>query len=138
MNKKLTYWIDDERSPRWYFTDEELECRTVIWIKDYSTFEFYLKHMGVPEEIHFDHDLGSAEGKTGYDCAKLLVEYCSENNERLPSEYACHSSNPAGHDNIMSYLNSYRKIEATKLRDENGVITHEDPSINIKEILTLK
>ena len=90
-------------------------------------FEFYLKHMGVPKEIHFDHDLGNAEEHTGLDCAKLLVKYCIDNNE-----------NPAGHDNIMSYLNSYRKIEVAKLREEKEVITHECPSINIKEILTLK
>ena len=138
MDKKLVYWIDDERNPEWFFTEEFFKEFTVIWIKDYIMFEFYLKHLGVPYEIHFDHDLGNAEEHTGLDCAKLLVKYCIDNNELLPSKYACHSSNPAGHDNIMSYLNSYRKIEAAKSRGEKDIITHKSPSINIKEILTLK
>ena len=79
----------------------------VIWIKDYSTFAWYLYHMGVPDEIHFDHDLG--DGESGFDCAKLLVQYCEDYGESLPEHYSCHSSNPSGHDNIISYLDSYKK-----------------------------
>lgn len=109
MDKKIVYWIDDERSPEWFFAEEFFKEFTVIWIKDYSMFEFFLKHLGVPYEIHFDHDLGNTEGYTGFDCAKLLVNYCIDNCAPLPEKYDCHSSNPCGRENIMSLLNSYKK-----------------------------
>ena len=105
--KKTVYWIDDTRSPSWKFSDDKLLTSTVIWMKDYDTFAWYLNHMGVPDEIYFDHDLGTT--LTGLDCAKLLVTYCEDCGLPLPRHYSCHSSNPAGHDNIMSYLNSYKK-----------------------------
>ena len=109
MNKKIVYWIDDERNPEWFFPEEVFDEYLVIWIKNYSMFEFYLKHLGVPYAIHFDHDLGKADVRTGLDCAKLLVQYCMDNCENLPERYACHSSNPSGRENILSVLNSYKK-----------------------------
>lgn len=109
MNKKIVFWIDDERCPDWFFPKEFYEEFTVIWIKDYHMFEFYLVHLGVPYEIHFDHDLGNSDMYTGLDCAKLLVQYCMDNCESLPERYACHSSNPSGRDNILSVLDSYKK-----------------------------
>lgn len=105
--RRTIFWIDDTRNPSWKFSDDEMLKDDVIWIKDYSTFAWYLYHMGVPDEIHFDHDLG--DGESGFDCAKLLVQYCEDYGENLPERYSCHSSNPSGHDNIISYLDSYKK-----------------------------
>lgn len=107
MNRKIVYWVDDARNPSWKFSEDEMLAKDVVWIKDYDTFAWYLYNMGAPDEIYFDHDLG--DEKSGLDCAKLLVQYCEDYKERLPKHYSCHSSNPAGHDNIMSYLDSYRK-----------------------------
>ena len=108
MNKKIIFWIDDERNPEWFFSEEVFDEYLVIWIKNYQMFQFYLNHLGVPYAIQFDHDLGDNE-KTGYDCAKLLVQYCMDNCESLPERYACHSANPVGRENILSVLNSYKK-----------------------------
>jgi len=107
MTNNFVYWIDDERRPDWFFIDEFFD-QTVIWIKDYNMFKYYLNRYGVPVEIHFDHDLGNPCNETGLDCAKLLVQYCMDNCDPLPS-YACHSSNPDGRKNILSYLESYEK-----------------------------
>ena len=51
-------------------------------------------------------DYGSE--KTGYDCAKWLVEYCVENNLKFPS-YTVHSMNPVGRERINSYIINAKK-----------------------------
>ena len=56
------------------------------------------------ECISFDHDLG--EEKTGFDCAKYLIEYCINNNLTPPQTYV-HSANPVGRENIVSLINNY-------------------------------
>ena len=101
---QYVYWIDEERDPNDYLS--EGEYKDTLWLKDYDSFKCALYEFGLPRMICFDHDLGC--GKTGYDCAKLLVEYCMEHNCDLP-KYYCHSSNPSGRANIISYLDSYAK-----------------------------
>jgi hypothetical protein len=56
------------------------------------------------ECISFDHDLG--EEKTGFDCAKYLIEYCMNNNLTPPQTYV-HSANPVGRENIIYLINNY-------------------------------
>lgn len=102
--KKYIYWIDDERDPKDYLSEEDY--MDTLWFKNYDSFKYTLHELGLPREICFDHDLGY--GKTGYDCAKLLVEYCMEHDCDLP-KYYCHSNNPAGKANILGYLDSYNK-----------------------------
>ncbi|MFA7615080.1 MAG: cyclic-phosphate processing receiver domain-containing protein [Weeksellaceae bacterium] len=66
--------------------------------------EFIIQN-GLPDFISFDHDLG--EGKSGFDCAKWLVEYCLDNQVPLP-EFTVHSQNPVGKENIESLLKSFK------------------------------
>lgn len=73
----------------------------------YEEFVKFISENGLPDFISFDHDLG--EGKTGYDCAKWLVEYCLDNNLSLP-EYDSHSQNPIGKENILTLLGNYKKF----------------------------
>ena len=105
----MVYWVDDERHPAFflpekYFTSEDID--RVIWIKSYDILVWYVDNFGMPDEIHLDHDLG--EGKNGLDCAKFIVERCERDGCKLPV-YFCHSSNPSGKKNILSYLSSYEK-----------------------------
>lgn len=51
-----------------------------------------------------------ASEKTGYDCAKWLVEYCMDNNTPLP-KWNVQSANDVGKENINRFLNNYRKHE---------------------------
>jgi hypothetical protein len=46
--------------------------------------------------------------KTGFDCAKWLVNYCLERNLDLP-EYFIHTMNPIGAENIKSLFENYKK-----------------------------
>jgi hypothetical protein len=72
-------------------------------------------HLEKIEHIAFDHDLGlthysgdMSDEKTGYDCAKILVDHCIDRNLPLPN-FSCHSMNPAGRENILKYLESFRR-----------------------------
>ena len=46
--------------------------------------------------------------KTGYDCAKFLVDESLRLDVKLPEVYV-HSANPIGSANIMGYINNYLK-----------------------------
>lgn len=102
-------------------------------VRNYTEFCDYIKEYGVPDFISFDHDLAddhyndlfSDENwvkddsdivlkydeyreKTGYECAKWLVDYCLELKLELP-DYIVHSANPVGKKNIESYLLNAKK-----------------------------
>lgn len=46
--------------------------------------------------------------KTGYDCAKWLVDYCADNGYKFP-DYVVHSMNPIGKQRINSYIENAKK-----------------------------
>ena len=46
--------------------------------------------------------------KTGYECAKWLVEYLDSNNLPVPIIYV-HSMNPVGSQKIVEVFNDYKK-----------------------------
>lgn len=108
---KTLLWIDDVRDP---FQNDWLNFSPigknvdVTWVTNYQEFIDWIMIYGLPDGICFDHDLGSNE-KTGYDCAKWLVEYCMNNNKPLP-EYAIQSANPVGKENINSLLTNFNKF----------------------------
>jgi len=108
--KKL--FLDDIRVP----PDETWDV-----VRNYKEFIEYITKNRVPDFISFDHDLGIEhyaelfqdikkhileEGfveKTGYDCAKWLVE----NNHKI-KEFGCHSMNPIGKENILTLLHNWK------------------------------
>ena len=129
---KSLLWLDDYRNPfdkeiDWMvFSPIGRDC-SIIWVKSYTQFIEHIINNGLPTAICFDHDLGLEVAfkaresgmskresrklkqfeKTGYDCAKWLVDYCIDNNEKLP-EWNCQSANPVGKDNINALLNNYK------------------------------
>jgi hypothetical protein len=124
MMRKL--FLDDSRKPPDFTWDV---------VKSYEQFIAYIKLHGVPDIISFDHDLGDehyavyqdtphvSEGKaqdyygkfqekTGYDCAKWLVE-----NNKLPKEFYVHSMNPVGALNIRFVMEgAYRQKGGVDMR----------------------
>ncbi len=74
----------------------------------------------MPLFVSFDHDLAdehyhknpndsSFKEKTGYDCAKWLIEYCIDKSLKFPN-YQVHSMNPIGKDNIISLIENYKNL----------------------------
>ena len=60
---------------------------------------------GVAAQVS-DYDYGRE--KTGYDCAKWLVDYCADNGIKFP-EYTVHSMNPIGGKRIKDYVENAKK-----------------------------
>ena len=96
------------------------QCDWVI-VRDYKHFIKYIKKNGLPEMVSFDHDLADVHynygnipyeeytEKTGFHCAKWLINYCIDNNKELPKTILIHSANPVGKQNIQSLFDSYIK-----------------------------
>ena len=115
-------YLDDIRTP----VDKE---KWVV-VRDYDEFIKTVEEIGFDniEFISLDHDLGDSAmeewntnvyhnykldynnitEKTGYDCAKWLVENWL-NGKRVFDVYT-HSANAIGSANIMGYINNYRHI----------------------------
>lgn len=115
---KTLLWLDDVRDPHkndWLnFSPIHHPFRTV-WIKRYRDFVSYIEENGLPDAICFDHDLEDFHinkstyiEKTGFDCAKWLVDYCIINDKPLP-KWNVQSANPVGKDNINGLLNNFLK-----------------------------
>jgi hypothetical protein len=101
--KNLKYiYLDDLRTP---------VCDIWTIVRNYVEFTKTIESIGLEniETISLDHDLGLSEfedEKTGYDCAKYLVEISINTKIKLPQIFV-HSSNPVGSLNIIKYVNNY-------------------------------
>lgn len=121
--KPTNLFLDDIREPEdaYYYTNRRMY---INWhwhtVRNYDEFVNWITINGMPSHISFDHDLadthydpnhvGEHMEKTGYDCAKWLVEYCLDNNIKCP-EFDCHSMNPVGKINILNLLVSLRDYQ---------------------------
>ena len=102
-------------------------------VRNFLEFCNYIQKFGLPDFISFDHDLADDHyndlfsdknlsipnsdivlkydeysEKTGYECAKWLVDWCFDNSQKIP-KFVVHSANPVGKKNIESYLNNADK-----------------------------
>lgn len=121
---KHRIYLDDVRTP----IDPEW-----IVVRNYEEFVKKIEEIGLDEieVISLDHDLGDSamheyytnvspnyqlnysniEEKTGYDCAKWLVDHWftlrqPNHHGYFPVVYT-HSANPIGSSNIMGYINNF-------------------------------
>ena len=93
-------------------------------VRSYKEFVDYIVKRGLPKLISFDHDLADAhyeqcngdfinydelEEKTGYHCAKWLVNYGMDNGYIQLPDFMIHSMNDVGGKNIYSLLFNYEK-----------------------------
>lgn len=137
-------FLDDVRNPNSFLND----IRTWIVVRNYAEFVNTISERGLPKFVSFDHDLAFehyplSEGrealtmpveipydkykyKTGYDCARWIIEYCEKRKVNLP-DYQVHSMNPVGKQNILRTLENFTKrknVEQTYI-DNNGGSTSE-------------
>lgn len=102
MNK---LYIDDIRNPK-------LPGYNIV--RSYDDAIFYMESYGCPEFISFDHDLGDAKAKTGFDIAKWMTERdMNESGQFIPGnfDFFVHSANPVGAKNIEGLLNNYLEVK---------------------------
>jgi hypothetical protein len=136
MNKTLL-WLDDLRNPTDNIWNNWIARQGVnptdydiTWVKNYDDFTDWIVNNGLPDVVCFDHDLGQdiaieryttggmtktqakklkkLETMSGFDATKWMVNYCMDNDLRLPDWYI-QSANPVGAENIKSYLQSFVK-----------------------------
>ena len=128
--KKYRIYLDDVRTPinptnEWV---DDFENWTVV--RSYDEFVEKVTEIGLEniEVISLDHDLGdqamtewktnvvknykldynNIDEKTGYDCAKWLVEQWMDGKPLVT--VVVHSANAIGSANIMGYINNYRHL----------------------------
>lgn len=130
----ILLWLDDIRDPyqsTWiedYAPDYIGMEMNIIWVKSYYEFTSWINKNGLPAMVCFDHDLGEDVAidlvkkgvlkrkarefkrleKTGYDCAKWLVELCMDKDIDFP-KYEVQSANIVGKENIISLINNFKK-----------------------------
>lgn len=121
-------FLDDFRMPidAFYYTANPLYTKTEwVIVRDYNQFVQYINEHGLPALISFDHDLADTHydelngvdvidydnltEKTGYDCARWLIEYCLDHDNMPLPNYFIHSMNRVGAKNISSLLENYNK-----------------------------
>lgn len=114
MNTKAAYlFLDDIRFPDEVaqYTNHDLKglylSNNWVIVKSYQEFLDYLANNPMPGIISFDHDLGLE--KSGYDCAKWLIDFLIENKTECMPEIYCHSMNPVGKENILSLFWSFER-----------------------------
>lgn len=94
-------------------------------VRSHGQFINWIIENGLPDLISFDHDLTDDDNLkeelnikewfdfdnnrdyNGMDSAKWLINYCVDNNLKLP-EYVIHSANPVGYDNIKELLDLFK------------------------------
>lgn len=69
-------------------------------------FKFWMPGDEENPGMNLSFDYGTE--KTGYDCAKWLVEHCMDNGLKYPA-YEVHSMNPVGAERIRSYIENAKK-----------------------------
>lgn len=129
MSQPYNLFLDDIRMPVEvgnYIYPVELRVlyRKQEWVivRNFAEFVRYIGANGMPACVSFDHDLadehyrpsmynpdqhytryysdGTFKEKTGYDCAKWLIEFAEKTSSKLPV-ILCHSMNPIGKENIL-------------------------------------
>ena len=133
MERTDYLFLDDIRTP---ISTRHVQLPRANWkvVRNYDEFcaairQFYNDYQAVPDFIAFDHDLDAEhyresmltnpdkynsyydtfEEKTGYDCAKWLVDFCLQRELTIP-DWICHSMNPVGSMNINTYLRNAKEL----------------------------
>lgn len=111
MFKLKGLFLDDERMPRdvfWINYPDGIEWTIVRNLKE---FEFHVINQNF-DLISFDHDLqdfGIETENTGYNCLKLLVDWCIVGHMKIP-KCLFHTQNIVGKQNMESYYFNYLKF----------------------------
>jgi hypothetical protein len=126
--KPMTYklFLDDVRRPKTTFQYMGLPIYNEpnwIIVRNYYAFISLIETKGLPDVISFDHDLSfehykqqnfdytdETYEKTGYHCAKWLIDYCIDNELKVPTRIIVHSMNSYGSLNIKSLFETYFRV----------------------------
>ncbi len=109
----------------------DLEKWTVA--RDYFEFVYLIdNYFDDIKLVSFDHDLACVENGieyTGKSAADYLINYCLDNNKKMPDWYV-HSDNTSGKNNIIGAITSYLKnVEGRDMSDfryfHSGIVNNK-------------
>ena len=141
--KKINLYLDDKRVPIMsHNKDKGLgpnyspESKWVI-VRDYFEFvDMINNHFDEIKLISFDHDLacfkqvnGIREEFTGKTSVDYLINFCLDNNKKMPDWYV-HTDNTSGRGNIIgAILNYIRVVEEYDISGfryfHNGIVNNK-------------
>ena len=123
-----------------------------IHVRDYDEFIAAVENYGLENisNISLDHDLGvsameecnnnvfpngilnydNINEKTGYDCAKWIVDLSIDTKIPLPL-INVHSANPVGSKNIMLLINNYNSFSGIPVQCSRYIIPYKIDEENI-------
>ena len=149
-------WLDDQREPYNYFSknsnsgawlrNHDYYINNVfnrynpnfIWVKNLKEFEDYIINNGLPNMVSFDHDIKpknyEGQHENGADVANWLVNYCKQNNLKLPWCFA-HSANKNGIERINQIINNYKVNENKMFMNINESKIRQIVNETIKKVL---
>jgi hypothetical protein len=126
QTENYNLFLDDQRDLYQAFQmtlDNDYKNRKWYIVRSFNEFcEFvsrnYFEKKTVPLMVSFDHDLADEHysfqsepipylkfiEKTGYDCAKWLIDFCIQNGIDIPN-YKVHTVNFVGEKNIVNVFN---------------------------------
>jgi len=131
--KTYNLFLDDFRVPLdafHYMKDPIFTKLDWLIVRSYKEFTAFIEKKysegEFPQIVAFDHDLAddhynhlsgefpyeNTSEKTGYHCAKWLIDFCIEKRIKFPL-YTVHSMNPVGRKNIQSLIENYLVFEKT-------------------------
>jgi len=104
---KYTLWLDDKRSPTFYpEVPVELKAYPLVWARDTEQAQTTVQELGFPIFMFLDHDLGGDDISTTF-----LKWLANEYPEPPVLAYIVLSSNIPGSKNIISFMESWKKVQ---------------------------
>lgn len=105
-----TLFLDDEREFAETYTNYS-SSKIVLVARSTKEAIALVEKYRRPDMILLDHDLGN--GDTAMEFLKWLEPYChawiDDDDNPYPPDYRIHSANPVGQQNIVSFMESWKK-----------------------------
>jgi len=137
---KYNLYLDDLREPvQSFHITLHKAYLSLDWlvVRNYEEFQNAILTHGIPDVLSLDHDLADEhydpdlygsetynelydkfEFKTGYDCAKWLIEHCIDTSQKLPRSIMIHTQNCDGGANMKSLFETYYKVNKITDREK--------------------
>lgn len=95
-------WIDDLKIPRVPNVDY-----LVCWARDIDQAVYYIETFGMPSKLYLDHDLGD------HATIMIFLKWLEPQYEE-PPPYEVISNNPVGRENIIAFMESWKRSAQTQ------------------------
>lgn len=107
QKKKWNLWIDDIRNPKTFAGD--WQEKELVWATSVSQAIYFCQLWGPPQFMSLDHDLGWDQSAQCSTTVPEFLWWLQKNYPDSPPDYRCHTANPIGEKNMVSFMESWKK-----------------------------